>query len=94
MFIETFDKTYYLPLIQPVYNYSQTLVRTVDLSNRCSLISELMSATFAERHLLDRIKSYHLICQRSSPHLQCFHDDVHLCLCYDHGKKRLANCFK
>ncbi|CAF1223530.1 unnamed protein product [Adineta ricciae] len=34
-FIETFDKTYYLPVIQPVYNYSQTIVRTVDLSDRC-----------------------------------------------------------
>ncbi|CAF1434089.1 unnamed protein product [Adineta steineri] len=92
-FIETLDKIYYLTVIQPIHNYS-TIVKRIDSSFRCPSINELVNETFSQLHVLRRMKSYHLICQQNSPTLQCFHDDIHLCLCYDHQHKRLANCFQ
>ncbi|CAF1443748.1 unnamed protein product, partial [Adineta ricciae] len=92
-FIETLDKIYYLTFIQPNYNSSTKIIQKVDSSHRCPSINKLVNQAFAELHLLQRIKSYHFICQKYSPNLLCFHDDIHLCLCYDHMKKRLANCF-
>ncbi|UJR11665.1 hypothetical protein I4U23_015846 [Adineta vaga] len=94
-FIETLDKTYYLSVIQSIYNHSTTIVKRINSSHRCPSINELVNQTFSQLHVLRRVKSYHLICQQYSPHLQCFHDDFHLCLCYNHQKKkRLANCFQ
>ncbi|UJR07966.1 hypothetical protein I4U23_012245 [Adineta vaga] len=94
VFIETLDKTFYLTITQSIYNYSRMITKTIDLTHRCPSINELVSKTFAQLHLLHRIKSYHLICQQYSPNLSCFHDDIHFCLCYDHQNKRLANCFQ
>ncbi|CAF1499289.1 unnamed protein product [Adineta ricciae] len=91
-FIETLHRTYYLSVIQPIYNRSIGITRQVRSSDRCPSINELANETFARLHVLQRMKSYHLICQ-ASPNLECFHDDIHLCLCYDHQNKRLANCF-
>jgi hypothetical protein len=62
-------------------------------SDRCPNITELFNETFIRWHLLRRIKYYHLPCQNQSLNLSCFYDDLHLCLCYDFGEKRLANCF-
>ncbi|CAF0969766.1 unnamed protein product [Adineta ricciae] len=93
-FIETLDKTFYLVVLQPVYNHSLTITRHIRRSHRCPSISELVNDTVARLHLVRRMKSYHVICQAYSPHLQCFRDDVHLCLCYHHRNKRLANCFR
>jgi hypothetical protein len=59
----------------------------------CPHISELFNETFVQWHLLRRIKYYHLPCENQSLNLSCFYDDVHFCLCYDHGGKHLANCF-
>ncbi|CAF1251589.1 unnamed protein product [Adineta ricciae] len=92
IFIETLQRTYYLAVIQPVYNRSTIIIQRVRSSFRCSSINELVNETFAQLHVLRRMKYYHLICQ-ASPHLECFHDDIHLCLCYDYRQKRLANCF-
>jgi hypothetical protein len=65
----------------------------INPSDRCPNISELFNKTFVHWHLLRRIKYYHLPCQNQSLNLSCFYDDVHLCLCYPYGEKRLANCF-
>ncbi|CAF1154595.1 unnamed protein product [Adineta ricciae] len=94
VFIETLEKNYYLTAVQPIFNYSRTIVKRIDSSHRCPSINELVNETFAQLHVLRRIKSYHSICRQYSPHLQCFHDDLHFCLCYDHQQKRLANCFQ
>jgi hypothetical protein len=61
--------------------------------DRCPHINELFNQTFVQWHLLRRIKYYHLPCQKQSLNLSCFYDDVHFCLCYTFGQKRLANCF-
>ncbi|CAF1400674.1 unnamed protein product [Adineta ricciae] len=94
IFIETLDKTYYLTVLQPIYNHSITIIRRINSSHRCPSIGELVNKTFAQLHVLRRMKLYHLICQQHSPNLQCFSDDLHLCLCYDYVQRRLANCFQ
>ncbi|CAF1497157.1 unnamed protein product, partial [Adineta steineri] len=43
---------------------------------------------------VQRIKYYHLPCQNSPLNVSCFYDEVHMCLCYEHGNQRLANCFE
>ena len=53
-----------------------------------------MNKTIAEYDLIRRIKYYHLPCQMYSPHLNCFYDEIHLCLCYNFNGKRLADCFE
>ncbi|CAF0787566.1 unnamed protein product [Adineta ricciae] len=93
IFIETMDKIYYLAFLQANYVPSTEITERIDSSRRCPSINELVNETFAQLHVLRRMKSYHRICQQHSPHLQCFHDDQHLCLCYDFNAKRLANCF-
>ena len=92
VFTEMFSKIYYLTFLQRKYNRSTTLMKRIDVSDRCPHISELFNETFLQWHLLRRIKYYHLPCQRQSLNLSCFYDDVHLCLCYEYGEKRLANC--
>ncbi|UJR17276.1 hypothetical protein I4U23_004170 [Adineta vaga] len=93
VFIETLEKIYYLTIVQPNYHPSTKITKRIDSSHRCPPISELTNRTFAQLHVLRRMKSYYSICQQYSPHLLCFHDDLHLCICYDFDKKRLANCF-
>ena len=92
VFTELFSKSYYLTVIQRDYQRSTTIRRTINPSDRCPHISELFNETFVQWHLLRRIKYYHLPCQQQPSNLLCFYDDVHLCLCYEYGRKRLANC--
>jgi hypothetical protein len=93
VFIELLNKHYYLTVRQKTYNQSAPIEKMIHPTDRCPHISELFNQTFLQWHLLRRIKYYHLPCQRESLNLSCFHDDVHLCLCYTFGQKRLANCF-
>ncbi|CAF3079854.1 unnamed protein product [Rotaria sp. Silwood2] len=94
VFIEFFDKNYYLAVVQQAYNRSIIISKTIHLSDRCKHISEVFNETIVELHLLRRIKYYHLPCQqRRSYHLSCFYDDI-LCLCQDYGDQHLANCFE
>jgi hypothetical protein len=94
VFLEFFNKNYYLISLQKTYNRSITIIKMINPSNRCPNISELLNETIIQWHLIRRIKYYHLPCQKQSLNLSCFYDDVHLCLCYNFGQKRLANCFK
>ncbi|CAF2931593.1 unnamed protein product [Rotaria sp. Silwood2] len=93
IFIELQNKIYYLAFIEKNYNQSSKIVTMVKLSNLCPNINELFNHTFVRMHIIRRIKYYHLPCQKYSTKLNCFHDDLHLCLCYDYGHERLANCF-
>ncbi|CAF4988228.1 unnamed protein product [Rotaria sp. Silwood1] len=65
----------------------------LNLSVHCPHINELFTETFVQMHVLRRIKYYQLPCQKYSSNLSCFYDDLHICLCYDYGQQRLANCF-
>jgi hypothetical protein len=93
-FLELFDNSFYLITVQTTYNQSKTIVRTINSSDRCEHISEVLNETIVNFHLLRRIKYYHLPCQRRSPPLPCFYDDTHFCLCNDFGNQRVANCFE
>ncbi|CAF1142465.1 unnamed protein product, partial [Rotaria magnacalcarata] len=57
---------------------------------RCRSIAELFDEIFSNQHLLKRIKYYHIPCQKHVQ-LNCFYDDVHICLCTD---ERQANYFE
>ncbi|CAF1457168.1 unnamed protein product [Adineta ricciae] len=92
IFIETLDKIFYLAFLQPNYIPSTKRTLQISSSHRCPSINELTNETFAQLHVLRRMKYYHVICRQHSPHLQCFHDDLNLCLCYEFNGKRLANC--
>jgi hypothetical protein len=93
VFVELDKKTYYLTILQKIYHRSTTINKTIHSSDRCPHIRELFNQTFVQWHLLRRIKYYHLPCQNQLFNLSCFHDEVHLCLCYNFRRKRLANCF-
>ena len=81
---------YYLVVLQENPVTVAHISTQVNPSHRCRSISELFGQTFADQHLLKRIKSYHVPCQKQSD-LICFHDKVHLCLC---TLSRTANCFE
>ena len=84
VFVQLLNKTYYLAVVQKIYNPS----------DRCPHINELFNESFVQWHLIRRIKYYHLPCQQQSWNLSCFHDNDFHCLCYDFNQQRLANCFK
>ena len=90
IFIEFFEKKYYLT----DFRDDSKLNTTVTMSDHCPNISELFNQTFIQWSLIRRVKYYHLPCQNLSLNIKCFHDDVHLCLCYSFHGKRLANCFE
>ncbi|CAF2685183.1 unnamed protein product [Rotaria sp. Silwood2] len=94
IFIELYNKNYYLVVIQKIYEQSTTIIKKIKSSDRCQHINELFNEIFVKLHLTRRIKYYHLSCQQNLSNLPCFYDDVHICLCYDHRKQRLANCFE
>jgi hypothetical protein len=94
VFVDISNHTYYLILVQNIYFRSRNISKQINPFDRCPHINELFNETFIQWHLIRRIKSYHLPCQNQSLNLSCFYDDIHFCLCYQFGEKRLANCFR
>ena len=94
VFVEFPIHNYYFILAQNTYNKSTVIEKTIRASCRCRHIHELFNDTVVQLHLLRRIKYYQIPCQRDAPDLMCFYDDVHLCLCQDHRRHRVANCFE
>ncbi|CAF1466728.1 unnamed protein product [Rotaria sp. Silwood1] len=94
VFIELYNKIYYLAIIQKTSKQSTTINTMINPSDRCLHINELFNETIVKMHALRRIKYYHLPCQRYSSNFSCFYDDVYICLCYDYRQQRLANCFE
>ncbi|CAF4548267.1 unnamed protein product [Rotaria sp. Silwood2] len=92
IFIELLNKIYYLVIVQKSYEQSIIINKTINPSDYCPHMNELFNETFVKMHLIRRIKYYHLPCQNYSLNISCFHDDHHICLCYDYKQKRLANC--
>jgi hypothetical protein len=95
LFVELLRTHYYVTYIQKTYNESKRVTKTINSSHRCLHIREVFNETFAELHLLRRIKYYHVPCQKGySSQVSCFFDDVHLCFCTDDGHQRLVNCLE
>lgn len=93
-FIELFNKSYYLTVVQKKYIPSINITKTLSPLDQCPHISEIFNKSIAKLNLIRQIIYYHLPCQRSSPTLSCFYDDIHFCLCDTNGQQRLANCFE
>ena len=88
-FVEMFDN-YYLIILREQAIASVNISTKIVPSHRCPSIDELFNKTFANQHLLKRIKYYHIPCQERID-LVCFYDEVHFCLC---DLARRANCFE
>jgi len=78
IFIELLNKTYYLRVLQKMYNQSITIFKTIEPSDHGEHISEVLNDTIVKLYLLCRIKYYNLSCQKYSSSLRCFYDDIHL----------------
>ena len=94
VFVEFPHHKYYFALAQTIYNQSTVIEKPINSSHRCQHIRELFNETIVQLHLLRRIKFYQLPCQIHRSNLSCFYDDIHLCLCQDHRRQRVANCFQ
>ncbi|CAF1473617.1 unnamed protein product [Adineta ricciae] len=95
IFIEDSNKNYYFHSALNNKNSLRNLTIQINSFDRCPSINEIFNETFAQFHILRRMKSYHLPCLNSSLNLSCFYDDIHFCLCYQHTNgKRLSNCFE
>ncbi|CAF0846582.1 unnamed protein product [Adineta steineri] len=93
-FAQLSDKDFYLITVQKINNLSSIFEKTINPSDRCKHISEVLNETIVRLHPIRRIKYYHLPCHQTSPSLPCFFDDIHFCLCTDFNQQRIANCFE
>ncbi|CAF0845758.1 unnamed protein product [Adineta steineri] len=88
-FAQMFDNYYLIILQEEMITLAQISTEIIP-SHRCQSLRELFSDSFANQHLLKRIKYYHIPC-REQHNLVCFYDDVHFCLC---TLDRHTNCFE
>ncbi|CAF5037252.1 unnamed protein product, partial [Rotaria sp. Silwood1] len=77
-------------VLQENYHSSANITSVITRSKRCLPIIELFNTTIVTRHLLRRIKLYHMPCQQRTK-LDCFYDETHMCIC-NHDLQQ-ANCF-
>ena len=90
-FIEFIPRIYYLITVN---NQSKQIEKTIQLSDRCLHVNEILNESFSRLHLIRRVKYYHWICQQNSfRFLLCFYDEIHVCLCQNFSRQRQANCF-
>ncbi|CAF3723135.1 unnamed protein product [Rotaria sordida] len=83
-------KDYYLIIIHENPFIFEQISTKIISSYRCRSIVELFDEIFSNRHILKRVKYYHIPCQKNVE-LNCFYDEVHICLC---TRDRQANCFE
>jgi hypothetical protein len=83
--------TFHIAFAQTMTDYYLIILRTQDIismnvtsnilpSHRCLPIDQVLNKTIANRHLLRRMKYYHLPCAKQLD-LVCFYDSTQLCLC-------------
>ncbi|UJR24260.1 hypothetical protein I4U23_027227 [Adineta vaga] len=88
--VEFSDKYYLTTLIQQSeFQLNKSVHVNVIASQKCRPIEELFDNTIIQLELLQRIKYYHLPCQKQL-NLVCFYDSIHMCLC---NADQHANCF-
>jgi hypothetical protein len=88
-FVEMFNNYYLIILREQTFELA-TISTDIVPSHRCLSIEELFNKTFANQHLLKRIKYYQIPCQKRM-NLVCFYDDIHLCMC---NLQQQTNCFE
>ncbi|UJR29703.1 hypothetical protein I4U23_017251 [Adineta vaga] len=95
IFIELTRQNYYLISINKTYTRSIKFYKKISSFDHCPHINKISNKQFSALHLLQRIKSYHKLCQTNQTRLKCFHDELQLCLCYIHTNNQyLVNCFQ
>ncbi|UJR19214.1 hypothetical protein I4U23_022344 [Adineta vaga] len=82
------DGNFYLIVLQQ--DEQENITTSVNPSQRCSFINELLNSSLVNLHQIRRMKYYPMICQIHLS-LQCFFDDPYMCLC---TIDRFANCLK
>ncbi|UJR24775.1 hypothetical protein I4U23_006149 [Adineta vaga] len=82
------NKNYYLAVLQSHLNLN--LVTQINPLQQCFPIESLFNSTMMTMLHFQRMKFYHILCERNSL-LSCFIDEYYLCFCtQDHH----ANCFQ
>ena len=87
VFIDIAGHYYMIVLQQFKHPY---LAIEVDATQRCIPIKELLDSTMMAWPRIRQVKYYHMLCQ-THPDLQCFLDQLYMCLC---TLERHANCFQ
>ncbi|CAM4805094.1 unnamed protein product [Rotaria magnacalcarata] len=82
------DDRYYLAVLQQ--SEQSNISTSIDSSQRCSSINEILDPTLIALPQIQRVKYYQLPC-RTYSNLKCFFDKSYMCLC---TAERHANCFK
>ena len=70
----------------------KTIDKTIDQTDRCSFISEVMNETILNYPSLKRIKYYNLPCIQRQKDLKCFYDHAYFCLCIEKYQLQ-ADCY-
>ena len=76
-FVE-FANSYYFTSFKN--DHGNEILMLVSPANRCQSIDKLFNSSFAQLHLIQRIKYYQIPCQKHA-NLACFYDDIHICVC-------------
>ncbi|UJR19129.1 hypothetical protein I4U23_022259 [Adineta vaga] len=93
-FVELFLNQYYLIFLEENANQTHIIKKQIQSSDYCPHIREIFNETFAQLHLIRRIKFYHFICRNYSKELSCFYDDIYICFCIQFNNQRQVNCLE
>ncbi|CAF0752094.1 unnamed protein product [Adineta steineri] len=81
------DNRYYLAVLQKFERSNITTL--ISPAQRCASVDEVLNTQFISLPRIQRLKSYHIPCQRDFK-LQCFVDEFYMCLCTE---EHHSNCF-
>ncbi|CAF0903799.1 unnamed protein product [Adineta steineri] len=81
------DTRYYLAVLQKAVQ--SNITTSINPARQCASIHEVLNTQLASLPRIQRLKSYHIPCQRDV-NLQCFVDEFYMCLCTE---EHHSNCF-
>ncbi|CAF1513678.1 unnamed protein product, partial [Adineta steineri] len=89
LFIQ-FHNNSYLTVIREKFVPSEHISTDVKSENICVNVSTFFNATILNYTYLRRLKYYQFPCLQN-PHLKCFYDEIHMCIC---DQNRYTNCLE
>ncbi|CAF1562058.1 unnamed protein product, partial [Adineta steineri] len=78
---------YYVAVLQK--DVQSNITTSINSAQRCASVDEVLSTELVSLPRIQRLKSYHIPCQRDF-NLQCFMDEFYMCLCTE---EHHSNCF-
>ncbi|CAF3843808.1 unnamed protein product [Adineta steineri] len=87
MLLVKIDNCYYLAVLQEILQ--SNITTSITPARRCASVDEVLNTTLVSLPRIQRMKSYHIPCQRDY-NLQCFVDEFYMCLCTE---EHHSNCF-